>query len=73
MSSAIHGTITRIARRRAVIVVALVVFVLVGIYSEYWLAIVANNWPLGYDFSLYYDAYYDAVNGQNPYESPAIG
>ncbi|WP_306708153.1 hypothetical protein [Haloarcula sp. H-GB4] len=55
------------------IVVALVVFVLVGIYSEYWLAIVANNWPLGYDFSLYYDAYYDAVNGQNPYESPAIG
>ncbi|WP_276296600.1 glycosyltransferase family 87 protein [Haloarcula ordinaria] len=73
MSSAIHGTITRIARRRGVIAVALFIFVLVGIYSEYWLAIVANNWPPGHDFSLYYDAYHDAVNGQNPYESPAIG
>jgi hypothetical protein len=60
--------------RRATYLAAgcVLVFVLLGIYSEYWLSVVWPH-PWGEDFSIYYRAYTSARAGESAYFPYGIG
>ncbi len=49
-----------------------IVYLLLALFSEYWLGIVTHH-RLGEDFYIYYDSYIKGISGKNPYVPYHIG